>query len=82
MFALFFVALQLHMISYRYGLLDYRLRQDPRVVLLERTNAKYLNSTIIPEPGTLFVNIISINITAIYLCIFNMYFSSDAQMIM
>jgi len=25
-----------------YGQLDYRLRQDPRVVLLERTNARYL----------------------------------------
>jgi 23S rRNA (cytidine1920-2'-O)/16S rRNA (cytidine1409-2'-O)-methyltransferase len=33
------------------GLIDWRLRQDPRVVLLERTNARHLRS--FPEPVTL-----------------------------
>jgi 23S rRNA (cytidine1920-2'-O)/16S rRNA (cytidine1409-2'-O)-methyltransferase len=32
-----------------YGQLDYRLRQDPRVRLLERTNARYLKAEDIPE---------------------------------
>lgn len=31
-----------------YGLLDWRLRNDPRVVVLERTNARYLET--LPEP--------------------------------
>jgi 23S rRNA (cytidine1920-2'-O)/16S rRNA (cytidine1409-2'-O)-methyltransferase len=34
-----------------YGQLDYRLRTDPRVRLLERTNARYLST--LPEPVTL-----------------------------
>jgi 23S rRNA (cytidine1920-2'-O)/16S rRNA (cytidine1409-2'-O)-methyltransferase len=38
-----------------YGQLDYRLRQDPRVRLLERTNARYLKSSDIPETVQLVV---------------------------
>jgi 23S rRNA (cytidine1920-2'-O)/16S rRNA (cytidine1409-2'-O)-methyltransferase len=30
--------------------LAWKLRQDPRVVVLEKTNARYLTSAIIPEP--------------------------------
>jgi 23S rRNA (cytidine1920-2'-O)/16S rRNA (cytidine1409-2'-O)-methyltransferase len=33
-----------------YGQLHYRLRKDPRVVCLERTNARYLSPAEIPEP--------------------------------
>jgi len=33
-----------------YGQLDYALRQDPRVVVLERVNARYLEPDVIPEP--------------------------------
>jgi 23S rRNA (cytidine1920-2'-O)/16S rRNA (cytidine1409-2'-O)-methyltransferase len=33
-----------------YGQLAWRLRQDPRVVVLERTNARYLERERIPEP--------------------------------
>lgn len=36
-----------------YGQLDYRLRQDPRVVTIERTNARYLES--LPTPVSLVV---------------------------
>lgn len=32
-----------------YGLLDWKLRQDPRVVVLERVNARYLSPAHIPE---------------------------------
>jgi 23S rRNA (cytidine1920-2'-O)/16S rRNA (cytidine1409-2'-O)-methyltransferase len=32
-----------------YGLLDWKLRQDNRVVVLERTNARYLTKDQIPE---------------------------------
>lgn len=32
-----------------YGLLDWKLRQDPRVVVLERVNARYLSAAHIPE---------------------------------
>jgi 23S rRNA (cytidine1920-2'-O)/16S rRNA (cytidine1409-2'-O)-methyltransferase len=38
-----------------YGQLDYRLRQDPRVGLLERTNARYLKALDIPETVQLLV---------------------------
>jgi ABC-type sugar transport system ATPase subunit len=34
----------------RYGLLDWKLRQDERVIVLERTNARYITRELIPEP--------------------------------
>lgn len=33
-----------------YGQLDWRLRNDPRVVCLERTNARYLSADEVPQP--------------------------------
>ena len=38
-----------------YGLIDWKLRQDPRVVLLERTNIRYLDRSRIAEPLDLAV---------------------------
>lgn len=38
-----------------YGQLDWQLRQDPRVVVLERTNARYLSHEQIPQPLDLAV---------------------------
>ncbi len=35
-----------------YGLLDYRLRSDPRVAVLERTNARELTPELLPPPLT------------------------------
>jgi 23S rRNA (cytidine1920-2'-O)/16S rRNA (cytidine1409-2'-O)-methyltransferase len=35
-----------------YGLLDYRLRTDPRVSVLERTNARELTPQMLPAPAT------------------------------
>eukprot|EP00638_Chattonella_subsalsa_P000956 CAMPEP_0117752838 /NCGR_PEP_ID=MMETSP0947-20121206/11865_1 /TAXON_ID=44440 /ORGANISM="Chattonella subsalsa, Strain CCMP2191" /LENGTH=313 /DNA_ID=CAMNT_0005571599 /DNA_START=158 /DNA_END=1096 /DNA_ORIENTATION=+ len=42
-------ASKVYAVDVGYSLLDYRLRIDPRVVLLERTNARYLNSSHIKE---------------------------------
>jgi 23S rRNA (cytidine1920-2'-O)/16S rRNA (cytidine1409-2'-O)-methyltransferase len=38
-----------------YGQIDYRLRQDPRVILLECVNARYLSTSEVPEPVDLVV---------------------------
>lgn len=38
-----------------YGQLDWRLRQDPRVVVLDRCNIRYLEPSSIPEPVDLAV---------------------------
>jgi 23S rRNA (cytidine1920-2'-O)/16S rRNA (cytidine1409-2'-O)-methyltransferase len=34
-----------------YGILDYRLRSDPRVSVLERTNARALTPSMLPRPA-------------------------------
>jgi len=54
-------ARRVYAVDVGYGLLDYRLRQDPRVVVMERTNARYLRS--LPEPvdlATVDVSFISL----------------------
>jgi 23S rRNA (cytidine1920-2'-O)/16S rRNA (cytidine1409-2'-O)-methyltransferase len=43
-------ACQVYCVDVGYGLLDWKLRRDERVVVLERTNARYLNSKQVPEP--------------------------------
>lgn len=42
-------AARVYGIDVGYGQFDYRLRQDPRVVLLERTNIRHLEKEAIPE---------------------------------
>jgi 23S rRNA (cytidine1920-2'-O)/16S rRNA (cytidine1409-2'-O)-methyltransferase len=44
-------AARVYAIDVGHGILDYRLRTDPRVVVLERTNARYLEA--LPEPVSL-----------------------------
>jgi len=46
-------AARVYAIDVGYGQLDYRLRTDPRVVPMERTNARYLER--LPEPVSLIV---------------------------
>jgi len=41
-------ASRVYAIDVGYGILDWRLRNDPRVVVMERTNARFLTS--LPEP--------------------------------
>jgi 23S rRNA (cytidine1920-2'-O)/16S rRNA (cytidine1409-2'-O)-methyltransferase len=48
------------------GQLDWKLRQDERVICLEKTNARYLNTEIIPEPIDFFsVDVCFISLTKI-----------------
>lgn len=43
-------AAKVYAVDVGYGQLDWRLRTDPRVVNMERTNARYLTRNEIPEP--------------------------------
>ncbi len=42
-------ATRVYAVDVGYGQLDYRLRQDPRVVVMERTNVRYLQPDALPE---------------------------------
>ena len=48
-------ARRVYAIDVGYGLIDWRLRQDRRVVLLERTNVRYVDRSLIPDPIKLAV---------------------------
>ena len=53
-----------------YGQFDWRLRNDPRVVLLERTNIRYLSSSAIADPIDLAVIDVSfISLTLVLPCV-------------
>ncbi len=47
-------AKKVYAIDVGYGKLDWKLREDPRVINLERTNARYLTAEQIPEPIDFF----------------------------
>ena len=48
-------ARKVYAVDVGYGQLDWKLRTDPRVVVLERTNARYLTPQIFTDPPTLAV---------------------------
>lgn len=48
-------AAKVYAVDVGYGQFDWRLRQDPRVVLIERTNIRYIARSAIPEPIDLAV---------------------------
>lgn len=48
-------AKRIYAVDVGYGQIDWKLRQDPRVVLLERTNIRHVDRTLIPEPIDLAV---------------------------
>ena len=48
-------AARVYSVDVGYGLLDWKLRQDLRVIVLERTNARFLTTEHIPEPIDLAV---------------------------
>jgi 23S rRNA (cytidine1920-2'-O)/16S rRNA (cytidine1409-2'-O)-methyltransferase len=48
-------ARRVYAVDVGHGQLDWRLRNDPHVVVLERTNARHLNQTLIPEPAEVVV---------------------------
>lgn len=48
-------AARVYAVDVGYGQLDQRLREDPRVVVRERVNARYLDRDTVPEPCSLAV---------------------------
>jgi 23S rRNA (cytidine1920-2'-O)/16S rRNA (cytidine1409-2'-O)-methyltransferase len=48
-------AAKVYAVDVGHGQLAWKLRNDPRVVVLERTNARHLNATLIPEPAEIIV---------------------------
>jgi len=48
-------AAHIYSIDVGYGQLDWKLRNDPRVTVMERTNARYLESEMFPEHPTVTV---------------------------
>ncbi len=57
-------ALKVYCIDVGYGQLAWKIRQDPRVVLMERTNIRHLERDVIPKPvdiATIDVSFISLN---------------------
>jgi 23S rRNA (cytidine1920-2'-O)/16S rRNA (cytidine1409-2'-O)-methyltransferase len=46
-------AVQVYAVDVGYGQLDWKLRNDPRVVVLEKTNIRYLNRSDLPRPADL-----------------------------
>lgn len=48
-------ALRVYSVDVGYGQLDWRLRNDSRVVVIERVNARYLSENHVPEPITAVV---------------------------
>lgn len=56
-------AVKVYAIDVGYGQLDYRLRTDPRVICMERTNIRYLDPDVIPDP----IDFISIDVSFISL---------------
>ncbi|MDD5823666.1 MAG: TlyA family RNA methyltransferase [Firmicutes bacterium] len=54
-------AVKVYAIDVGYGQLDYKLRVDPRVINMEKTNIRYLDTDLIEEP----INLISIDVSFI-----------------
>lgn len=48
-------AAKVYAVDVGHGQLAWKLRNDPRVVVLERTNARHLNTDLIPEPPAMVV---------------------------
>ena len=48
-------AIRVYAIDVGYGQFEWRLRNDSRVILLERTNIRYVDRTVVPEPIDLAV---------------------------
>jgi 23S rRNA (cytidine1920-2'-O)/16S rRNA (cytidine1409-2'-O)-methyltransferase len=58
-------AARVYAVDVGYGQLAWKLRQDPRVLVIERTNIRYLSAEVIPEPidlATIDVSFISLKI--------------------
>ncbi len=59
-------AARVYALDVGYGQLDFRLRNDPRVVVMERTNARHLSPEDLPEPCDLItVDVSFISLTKV-----------------
>ncbi len=59
-------AARVYAVDVGYGQLDYRLRNDPRVVVMERVNVRYLEPDALPEPlGLVTVDVSFISLTKV-----------------
>jgi 23S rRNA (cytidine1920-2'-O)/16S rRNA (cytidine1409-2'-O)-methyltransferase len=65
-------ASKVYAVDVGYGVLHWKLRNDPRVVVLERTNARYLNG--FPEPISLITIDASFISLRIFLPVFKVWF--------
>lgn len=63
-------ATRIYAVDVGYGQIDWKLRQDPRVVLLERTNIRHVDRAMVPEPIELAVIDVSfISLTLVLPCV-------------
>lgn len=59
-------AARVYAVDVGYGQFDWRLRQDPRVVLIERTNIRYMDRSAIPESvGLAVIDVSFISLTKV-----------------
>lgn len=59
-------AARVYAVDVGYGQFDWRLRQDPRIALIERTNIRYIDRTSIPEPvGLVAIDVSFISLTKV-----------------
>ena len=66
-----------------YGQFDWRLRQDSRVVLLERTNIRYVDRALVPEPIDLAVIDVSfISLTLVLPAVIHLLSSSAVVVVL
>ena len=65
-------ARKVYAVDVGYGQLDWKLRNDPRVTVMERTNARYLKEESFPErPGITVMDVSFISITLILPVVFS-----------
>jgi 23S rRNA (cytidine1920-2'-O)/16S rRNA (cytidine1409-2'-O)-methyltransferase len=63
-------ARRVYAVDVGYGQLDWKLRQDPRVIVLDRRNIRYLERAAVPEPVDLAVVDVSfISLTLVLPCV-------------
>jgi 23S rRNA (cytidine1920-2'-O)/16S rRNA (cytidine1409-2'-O)-methyltransferase len=59
-------ARRVYAVDVGYGQLDWRLRQDPRVVVMDRCNIRHLESSTVPEPvGLVVIDVSFISLTLV-----------------
>ena len=56
-------AIRVYAVDVGYGQMAWKLRQDPRVVVIERTNIRHMSAAVIPEP----VDLVTIDVSFISL---------------